>query len=63
MGMDSHAYYGPCTGGSLASTYEFRVYALKLDKLALTQASTAQQALSAVEGAMLEKAVWSGKPQ
>lgn len=63
MGEERHAYYGPCTGGSLASTYEFRLYALNVDTLDLTESSTALQALTAVEGAMLEKTVWSGMTQ
>jgi phosphatidylethanolamine-binding protein (PEBP) family uncharacterized protein len=58
-----HQYFGPCSGGSLASTYEYRLYALKEAKLALTEMSTAQQAQMAVEAAKLEMIAWSGKPE
>jgi phosphatidylethanolamine-binding protein (PEBP) family uncharacterized protein len=60
------AYCGPCSGeGTLVSqpsTYELRLYAMKVDKLGLTESSTAAQAQMAVESMMLEKAVWTGKP-
>jgi Raf kinase inhibitor-like YbhB/YbcL family protein len=65
MGSDKHAYYGPCSGtGAIvpASTYEYRLYALKTDKLMLTESSTASQAQMAVEAAMLGMTAWTGKP-
>jgi Raf kinase inhibitor-like YbhB/YbcL family protein len=63
MGMDPHAYAGPCSGGVIpAGTYEYRLYAMKVDKLGLMESSTAMQAQTAIEGMMLEKAVWSGMP-
>ena len=62
MDRDLPAYYGPCSGGSAAGTYEYRLYALKIDKLMLTESSTAIQAQRAVEDAKLEMVVWSGKP-
>jgi hypothetical protein len=64
MGMDQHAYYGPCSGTGIlaAGTYEYRLYALKVDKLGLTESSSAMEAQTAIEGMMLEKAVWSGMP-
>jgi Raf kinase inhibitor-like YbhB/YbcL family protein len=58
----THAYYGPCSGGAAASTYEFRLYALNTAKLTLTESSTAVQAQMAVEAAKIDMAVWSGKP-
>jgi Raf kinase inhibitor-like YbhB/YbcL family protein len=62
MGDDDHAYYGPCSSGGAAGTYEYRLYALKVDKLGLMESSTAAQAQTAIESMMLEKAVWTGKP-
>ncbi|HET8935325.1 MAG TPA: YbhB/YbcL family Raf kinase inhibitor-like protein [Polyangiales bacterium] len=62
MGMDKHAYYGPCSGGAAAGTYEYRLYALKVDKLGLMESTPATMAQTAIEGMMLEKAVWAGKP-
>jgi Raf kinase inhibitor-like YbhB/YbcL family protein len=62
MGTDKHAYSGPCSSGMSASTYEFRLYALKVDKLGLMESSTTMQAQTAIEAAMSEKVVWSGKP-
>jgi Raf kinase inhibitor-like YbhB/YbcL family protein len=63
MCNNTPAYCGPCSGVGLpASTYEYRLYALKTDKLQLTEMSTAAQAQMAVESMMLEKAVWTGKP-
>jgi Raf kinase inhibitor-like YbhB/YbcL family protein len=62
MGSDKHAYYGPCSSGSQAGTYEYRLYSLKTDKLPLTESSTATQAQAAVEAAKLDMTVWSGKP-
>ena len=62
MGRDPHAYYGPCSSGSAAGTYEYRLYALNTDKLMLTESSTALQAQRAIEDAKLEMVVWSGKP-
>jgi Raf kinase inhibitor-like YbhB/YbcL family protein len=59
---DKHAYYGPCSSGSLAGTYEYRLYSLKTEKLSLTEGSTATQAQAAVEAAKLDMTVWSGKP-
>lgn len=60
------AYCGPCSGEgtiiSMPSTYELRLYALKVEKLGLMQSSTAAQAQSAIESMMLEKVVWTGKP-
>lgn len=59
-----HQYYGPCSSaGPVAGTYEYRLYALKEAKLALTEMSTAAQAQMAIEAAKLEMAVWSGKPE
>jgi Raf kinase inhibitor-like YbhB/YbcL family protein len=62
MGSDPHAYYGPCSGGAFAGTYEYRLYALNKDKLDLTESSVGTDAQSAVEAAQLEKAVWAGMP-
>jgi Raf kinase inhibitor-like YbhB/YbcL family protein len=62
MGTDKHAYYGPCSSGTSAGTYEYRLYALKVDKLGLTESTPATQAQMAIESMMLEKAVWAGKP-
>lgn len=62
MGDDRHAYAGPCSGGGFAGTYEYRLYALNTAMLALTESSTPQQAQMAVEAAMLEMTVWTGKP-
>jgi Raf kinase inhibitor-like YbhB/YbcL family protein len=62
LAADKHSYYGPCSGGSLAGTYEYRLYALKVDKLGLMESSTAAQAQMAIESMMLAKAVWTGKP-
>lgn len=61
---DPHAYYGPCSGeGFLAAgTYEYRLYALKVEKLELAESSTAAQAQSAIESMMLEMTVWAGMP-
>jgi Raf kinase inhibitor-like YbhB/YbcL family protein len=59
------AYYGPCSGGGgiiAAGKYEYRLYALKTDKLMLTEMSTGSEAQKAVEGAMLEMTVWAGMP-
>jgi Raf kinase inhibitor-like YbhB/YbcL family protein len=63
MGMDKHAYYGPCSSGSSAGTYEYRLYALKEAKLQLTESSTGREAQMAVEAAKLDSVVWSGKPE
>jgi Raf kinase inhibitor-like YbhB/YbcL family protein len=62
MGTDKHAYFGPCSSGSLAGTYEYRLYALNTAKLSLTEMSTGAQAQMAVEAAKVESVVWSGKP-
>jgi Raf kinase inhibitor-like YbhB/YbcL family protein len=62
MGTDDHAYFGPCSSGSFAGTYEYRLYALNKEKLDLTMSSTGAQVQAAVEAAMAEKVVWSGKP-
>jgi Raf kinase inhibitor-like YbhB/YbcL family protein len=62
MGSDNHAYYGPCSGGAFAGTYEYRLYALNKDKLDVTESSSGPNVQSAVEAAQLEKAVWSGMP-
>jgi Raf kinase inhibitor-like YbhB/YbcL family protein len=58
------AYCGPCSGMGIiaAGTYEYRLYAMKVDKLGLTESSSATEAQTAIEGMMLEKAVWSGMP-
>jgi phosphatidylethanolamine-binding protein (PEBP) family uncharacterized protein len=58
-----HRYFGPCSSGTLASTYEYRLYALKEAKLMLTESSTGAQAQMAVEAAKLEMVAWSGKPE
>ncbi len=63
MGSDPHAYYGPCSSGSFAGSYEYRLYALDTAMLALTESSTGADAQAAVEAAMLEKTVWTGMPQ
>jgi Raf kinase inhibitor-like YbhB/YbcL family protein len=63
MGSDPHAYYGPCSSGTSAGTYEYRLYALNAEKLSLTDSSTGAQAQSAVEAAQLAMTVWSGKPE
>jgi Raf kinase inhibitor-like YbhB/YbcL family protein len=60
MAPDKHMYWGPCSGGPIASTYEYRLYALSKDKLELTESSTAAQAQTAVEGAMLDMVAWEG---
>jgi hypothetical protein len=53
-------YNGPAVG-ALASTYEYRLYALSKDNLELTESSTAAQAQAAVEGVMLDMIAWEGK--
>jgi phosphatidylethanolamine-binding protein (PEBP) family uncharacterized protein len=58
----NHEYYGPCSSGGLAGTYEYRLYALKTDKLSLTESSSAAEAQMAIEAAMTEKVVWSVTP-
>jgi Raf kinase inhibitor-like YbhB/YbcL family protein len=66
MGDDKHGYFGPCSspGGPLpAGVYEFRLYALKTDKLMVTESSSADAARMAIEAASLEKVVWSGMPE
>lgn len=64
MGSDKHAYYGPCTGaGASAGTYEYRLYALKVDKLGLMESTAATAAQTAIEGMMLQKVAWSGMPK
>jgi Raf kinase inhibitor-like YbhB/YbcL family protein len=62
MCMNAPAYCGPCSGGAVAgiAKYEYRLYALSKDKLDLTESSTAAQAQSAVEAAMLDSVVWEG---
>lgn len=65
MGMDKHAYFGPCSspGGPLpAGKYEYRLYALKVDKLGLMESSGAAAAQTAIESMMLEKVVWAAMP-
>jgi phosphatidylethanolamine-binding protein (PEBP) family uncharacterized protein len=62
MGTNPHAYYGPCSSGALAGTYEYRLYALSADKLTLTEMSTGAQAQTAIEAAKLEMVVWSATP-
>lgn len=62
MGTDPHAYFGPCSSGALAATYEYRLYALNTAKLALTEMSTGADAQKAVEAAKLESVVWAGMP-
>jgi|GEM_PF-1143376 len=64
MCMMTPAYCGPCSGSGFlaAGTYEYRLYALKVDKLGLMESSTAAQAQTAIEGMMLEKVIWSGMP-
>lgn len=62
MDAEPHRYYGPCSSGARAGTYEYRLYALKTEKLTLTESSTAAQAQAAVEAAKLEMVAWSGKP-
>jgi Raf kinase inhibitor-like YbhB/YbcL family protein len=57
-----HAYYGPCSAGAFAGTYEYRLYALNTAKLALTESSTGPDAQKAVEAAKLGMAAWSGSP-
>ena len=61
-GQADNMYWGPCSAGSGAGTYEYRLYALKVDTLGLMESSTAMQAQTAIEGMMLEKVIWSGKP-
>jgi Raf kinase inhibitor-like YbhB/YbcL family protein len=61
-GPDKKGYYGPCSSGALAGTYEYRLYALNKEKLELTETSTAAQAQMAVEAAQIEKVVWAGMP-
>jgi Raf kinase inhibitor-like YbhB/YbcL family protein len=66
MGDDKHAYFGPCSspgGFPAAGVYEFRLYALKTDKLSLMESTTATAAQTAIEGASLEKVVWTGMPE
>lgn len=60
--MYTHSYYGPCSSGAMAGTYEYRLYALNTDKLMLTESSTGEQAQMAVEAAKIDMAVWTGKP-
>lgn len=64
MGTDDHAYFGPCSSGAQGSTYEYRLYALSMEKLSsLSESSTGAQAQAAIEGAMLDMVVWSAKPE
>src|SRR6185312_11096752 len=53
MGSDVHGYWGPCSGGPIASTYEYRLYALSKETLGLMESTSAADAQKAVEGAML----------
>lgn len=62
-GMDKKGYYGPCSSGAAAGTYEYRLYALKEAKLMLTESSTPAQAQMAVEAAKLESVVWAAMPE
>ena len=62
MGTEKHAYYGPCSSGAGAATYEYRLYALKEAKLMLTESSSGADAQKAVEAAKLDSVVWAGKP-
>lgn len=59
---DKHMYYGPCSGGAMAGTYEFRLFALDKPKLDLTEMSDAQAIQRAVDEAELEKVIWAGMP-
>jgi Raf kinase inhibitor-like YbhB/YbcL family protein len=60
--VSKHEYYGPCSSGAAAGTYEYRLYALKVDKLGLMESTPAPQAQTAIEGMMLEKVAWTGMP-
>jgi Raf kinase inhibitor-like YbhB/YbcL family protein len=63
-GSDDHAYFGPCSdAGASAGTYQYRLYALKTDKLPLMESSTGPMIQTAVMDAMLEMTVWEGKPE
>jgi phosphatidylethanolamine-binding protein (PEBP) family uncharacterized protein len=60
---DEHMYYGPCSGGPMAGTYEFRLSALDRPTLELTEMSDAQAIQGAVDEAEVEKVVWAGMPE
>lgn len=63
MGPNPHQYFGPCSSGARAGTYEFRLYALNTAKLmGITESSAGPEAQKAIEAAKLESVVWSAKP-
>lgn len=59
---DEHMYYGPCSGGQSAGTYEFRLFALSKATLGLGETSDAQAIQSAIDAALLDKVIWAGMP-
>ncbi|MDD9947361.1 MAG: YbhB/YbcL family Raf kinase inhibitor-like protein [Myxococcales bacterium] len=63
--VDKHAYYGPCSTGGVAASakYEFRLYALNVASLELTEGSSASEAQAAIEAAALESVVWTGNTE
>jgi Raf kinase inhibitor-like YbhB/YbcL family protein len=63
-GQADKMYWGPCSGGVIPpGTYEYRLFALKSEKLAsLTESSSAAMAQTAIEGDMLEMTKWAGMP-
>ena len=64
MGSEPHAYAGPCSSaGLLAGTYEFRLYALNVETLGLSESSMPGEAQAAVEGAAIESVIWTGNPE
>lgn len=58
-----HGYFGPCSSGAIAGTYEYRLHALGVDMLDLTESSSPADAQAAVEAASIETAVWAGSPE
>lgn len=55
-------YYGPCSGGPMAGTYEFRLFALDKPMLDLSEMSDAQAIQRAVDEAEVDTVTWAGMP-
>jgi hypothetical protein len=58
-----HEYYGPCSTGARAGTYEYRLHALNVPTLALDETASPASAQAAVEAASLAAVVWAGTPE
>jgi phosphatidylethanolamine-binding protein (PEBP) family uncharacterized protein len=63
VSASGHEYFGPCSAGAIAGTYEYRLYALSETSLTLEESTAPADAQAAVEAAELETAVWAGKPE